>query len=381
MPIRIEFGVIEKNPEVSHAATKRLWLSYELLPGPFPEQWAIAFTQEMSRKRLWHFNFGSLFVDEPYYRNKIFARLKALRQAQPKELSTTISDSDITPFVRRKVLEAILQECALVKSKNKGSSVSIADGLADLVRHYIQIYHPEFHFHISLQAYLPQSFHLPADAHSLFTCDRKDGWLYLDYIGKGHDSLTCYNEKSIVGHRPQSLFSANSQILYRDNFDGTTLKHQARQWLESHQEPYDSIGLIPLARPLHNYSRTQVREFFRLSDAPVEVKIFVDNKKVSCKEFSKNFSSTHSRAKGFFAGGKPQAVCHWLLRKTNLDLPVNFLVDWYHRYGISLWIVKQPYYWLKPRAFNVYFTLSWPVRKTYYFAKFQFQKRILKSKK
>ncbi len=392
MPLRIEFGILTNtSPQESAAdpvrapvahsgfvlptladyikrpSSERLWLRYELLPGPFPEQWAAAFVQEVSRKSLWHFNFGSLFVDEPYYRNKISRRLKALRQSRISD--SAINESDITPYIKRKILELILSECNEIKlnTKGKGAAGKTADELSDLVRHYLQIYHPEFHFHISLQAYVPQCYHLPAEAHSLFTCDREDGWLYLDYIGHGQSSLAAYGEKSVVEHDPQTLFSANSQILYRENFNGRSLQSEAAKWLASQNQPSQSIGLIPLARPLHDYSRIQVREIFSRSDTTVEIRIFRDDKRLNWSDLK----AGNLAAKPFFAGGTLQAATQWLLRTSNLDLPVNFFIDCHHRYGGSLWMVKQPYYWLKPRAYRTYFTLSWPIRIVIYYFQYQ----------
>ncbi len=330
----------------------------------------MAFVQEISRKRLWHFNFGSLFVDEPHYRNKISGRLKALKQAT--SFNAAISETDIAPYIKRNVLELLLAECNRIKIENKarGSTFKIADDLCDLVRHYLQIYHPEFHFHISLQAYLPQAFHLPANAYSLFTCDRKDGWLYLDYVGKGQDSLGAFNEKSIAGHQPQNFFSANCQLLYRDNFEGRALQNHAVEWLKANNQSDQSVGLIPLARPLHGYTRTQVRELFANSANSyntLEIRILSDGKKVADGTLGLNTPSLNP----YYSAGATEAAGKWLLRKTNLDLPVNFLIDWYHHYGFSLWLIKKPYYWLKPRAYRAYFVLSWPIRIVIYYFKFQ----------
>lgn len=430
MPIRIEFGILNSsaaNPEASSFASPsrqhsskpdRTWITFELLPGDFPELWVAAFFQEVSRKSLWHFNFGSLFVDEPYYRNKITRRLKVLKETISHELFGQetkgskqvfqFSESDITPYCKRTILEAILKECSAIKATNSstGKAMKVADDLSDLVRHYLQIYHPEFHFHISLQAYVPQTYHIPPEAHALFTCDRKDGWLYLDYVGEGQTSLACFNEKSVAEHEPQTLYSANSQILYRENFDGHKLKADVTNWLKSQNQSHNSIGLIPLARPLHSFSRIQIRELFANSDKTLKIRIFRDGQAIT----SEDLRSIHERSTPYFANGRRQAAVIWLLRKTSLDLPVNFLIDCHHRYG-SLWMIKQPYYWLKPKAFRVYFTLSWPirhlyyidwptvtkvawgrlklkafpvyftlswpVRKMFYFSKFQFEKRIL----
>lgn len=395
MPIRIEFGVLENSavePEAStfaaaaarhslkpqankqsapekKSSTDRTWVAFELLPGPFQEQWAAAFAQEIGRKSLWHFNFGSLFVKEPYYRSKIARRLKVLKDAIGREPTASkqffpFSESDITPYCKRTVLERVLKACSEIKSTNikTGKLFRVADDLEDLVRHYLQIYHPEFHFHISLQAYLPQTYHLPPEARALFTCDRKDGWLYLDYVGDGQNSLACFNEKSIAEHEPQTLFSANSQILYRENFDGQKLQGEVTNWLKSKNQAYDSVGLIPLARPLHSFSRIQVREFFAKSDTTLKVRMFREDRAIT----SRDLLSIHSRSKPYFARGPKQAAAIWLLRQTSLDLPVNFFIDCHHRYGGSLWMIKQPYYWLKPKAFKVYFTLSWPIRHLYY---------------
>ncbi|MBN8540937.1 MAG: hypothetical protein J0L82_11170 [Deltaproteobacteria bacterium] len=460
MPIRIEFGVLENSavePEARTFAaaasrhplkpqtlkqnipekknsTDRTWIAFELLPGPFQEQWAAAFAEEISRKSLWHFNFGSLFVDEPYYRNKITRRLKTLREIigrvtvdhdrREQKPVFPFAESDIAPYCKRTVLEGVLKACSEIKSTNikTGKLFKAADDLEDLVRHYLQIYHPEFHFHISLQAYVPQTYHLPPEARTLFTCDRKDGWLYLDYVGDGQNSLACFNEKSITEHEPENLFSANSQILYRENFDGHKLQEDVTTWLKSKNQSHHAVGLIPLARPLHTYSRIQVRELFRKSDTTLKIRIFRDGQAIT----SRDLLSIHSRSIPFFAKGPSQAAAIWLLRKTSLDLPVNVFVDCYHRYGGTLGMIKQPYYWLKPKAFKVYFTLSWPIRhlyyidwptvtkvawgralysitlpfhlirphafqfyftvsrpirKAFYFAKFQFEKRILRIKK
>jgi hypothetical protein len=450
MPIRIEFGVLENSaaepgantfaaaaarhslkpqaikqsdPE-KKGSTDRTWVAFELLPGQFPEQWVSAFAQEISRKSLWRFNFGSLFVDEPYYRDKIKRRLKALSETSGPNHAFPFLESDITPYCKRSVLEGLLKTCVDIKSSNIKTSraAKAADNLEDLVRHYLQIYHPEFHFHVSLQAYVPQTYHLSPEAQTLFTCDRKDGWLYLDYIGSGQNSLACYNEKSIAEHVPQTLFSANSQILYRENFDGHKLQAEVTSWLKSKDQAFGSVGLIPLARPLHSFSRIQVRELFAKSDATLKIRIFKDDQPIT----SRDLLSTHARLQPYFAKGPRQVAAIWLLRKTSLDLPVNFFIDCHHRYGGSLWMIKQPYYWLKPKAFKVYFTLSWPIRhlyyidwptvtkvawgraayaitlpfhlirphafkfyfagsrpirKAFYFAKFQFEKRILRVKK
>jgi hypothetical protein len=154
----------------------------------------------------------------------------------------------------------------------------------------------------------------------------------------------------------------------------------------------------------------------------LKIRIFKDDQPIT----SRDLLSTHARLQPYFAKGPRQVAAIWLLRKTSLDLPVNFFIDCHHRYGGSLWMIKQPYYWLKPKAFKVYFTLSWPIRhlyyidwptvtkvawgraayaitlpfhlirphafkfyfagsrpirKAFYFAKFQFEKRILRVKK
>lgn len=403
MPIRIEFGVLENsatdpgasrfaataasgakhslNPRASEpfapekkSSTGRTWIAFELLPGHFQEQWAAAFAQEISRKSLWHFNFGSLFVDEPYYRNKIKRRLKALsemihretadRELPGSKLAFPFSEADISSYCKRTVLEGILKACAEIKSSNAktGKLAKVADDLEDLVRNYLQIYHPEYHFHISLQAYVPQTYHLPTEASALFTCDRKDGWLYLDYVGDGQNSLACFNEKSVIDHEPQRFYSANSQILYRENFDGHKLQAEVTTWLKSLNQAHDSVGLIPLARPLHGYSRTQVREIFAKSDTTLKIRIYKDDQPIT----NRDLFSIHKQLHPYFAKGKRQAAAIWFLRKTSLDLPINFFIDCHHRYGGSLWMIKQPYYWLKPIAFKVYFTLSWPIRHLYY---------------
>jgi hypothetical protein len=376
MPIRIEFGILnslavhtDASSFVAAAAQRssmpdRTWIAFELLPGSFPEEWAAAFAEEVSRKSLWHFNFGSLFVDEPYYRNKILRSLNRLRSALVSPQLLTVLDSDITAYCKRATLEALLQECSAIKSANKstGKAAKVADDLSDLVRHYLQIYHPEFHFHISLQAYVPQTYHLPSEAYALFTCDRKDGWLYLDYVGEGQTSLACFNEKSIADHEPQTLYSANSQILYRENFDGHKLKADVTNWLKSQNQSHKSIGLIPLARPMHSLSRIQIRELFAKSDTTLKVRIDRDGQAIR----SDDLRSIRAQSVPFFANGLRQAAVTLLLRKTSLDLPVNFLIDCHHRYGGSFWMIKQTYYWLKPKAFRVYFTLSWPIRHLYY---------------
>jgi hypothetical protein len=98
-----------------------------------------------------------------------------------------------------------------------------------------------------------------------------------------------------------------------------------------------------------------------------------------------DFDEGQFQLKPYYSGGVIQAAFKaaglGLLRITLLDRPMNFLVDWYHRYGVSLWIIKQPFYWIRPRVFRAYFTLSWPIRKIFYFAKFQFEKRILRTQK
>jgi hypothetical protein len=232
-----------------------------------------------------------------------------------------------------------------------------------------------------LQAYLPQAYHLPKEALSLFTCDRKDGWRYLDCIGEGQDSLSCYNEKSVSNHEPQRFFSGNSQILYRENFDGGILKANVTNWLHTNNQPSESIGLIPLARPLHSFSRAEVRDLFSKSDSTVKVRFYRDGVLMKPAVFESEQSLPRPYYSDAAIPAAIQAVGLGLLRLTRLDRPVNFIVDWYHRYGVSLWIVKQPYYWIRPRAFRAYFTLSWPIRKMFYFAKFQFEKRILRSLK
>ena len=401
MSIKIEFGILESSqtdrdhrngqaqkssdenkatgfvrPKLSDfvqaPSSNRTWLSFELLPGPFPQSWAAAFAQEFGRKSLWHFNFGALFVDEPYYRRKIAARVKTLSRSS----NFNTKESEIAPFIKRKVLESILSDCAEICSTNlgKGSDAKLASELSDLVRHYIQIYHPEYHFHISLQAYVPQTYLLPKDAYSLFTCDRHDGWLYLDYTGDGQDSLAAFNEKSTADHQAQSLFSANSQILYRDNFDGKELQTTASAWLKSQNQASDRVGLIPLAKPLHGLSRNQVRELFAKSDTTLQIRVTCDDKSETLEGLVRRLLPVHSQSTPYFSGGSLHGLTIWFLRKTSLDSPVNFLIDCHHRYGGSLWMIKQPYYWLKPKAFRAYFTASWPIRIVIYY--FQYQIRV-----
>jgi len=354
---------------VQTPSSNRTWLAFEVLPGPFPEAWAAAFAQEFSRKSLWHFNFGALFVDEPYYRRKIVGRVKPLSGSS----NFKTKESEIAPFIKRKVLESILSDCAEIYStkQGKGSDAKLASELSDLVRHYIQIYHPEYHFHISLQAYVPQTYLLAKDAYSLFTCDRHDGWLYLDYNGDGQDSLATFNEKSTADHQAQSLFSANSQILYRDNFEGKELQASASAWLRSQNQPSDRVGLIPLAKPLHGFSRNQVRELFAKSDTTLQIRVTYDNKSETLEGLGRRLLPAYRKSTPYFSGGSVHGLAIWFLRKTSLDSPVNFLIDCHHRYGGSLWMIKQPYYWLKPKAFRAYFTASWPFRIVIYYFQYQ----------
>lgn len=397
MPIRLEFGIIKTtqsslSPQLSDVesqtpkadgysrpkladfiqkpSNERVWLEYELLPGTFPETWLSIFLYEFERRNLWHFNFGSLFVNETHYRQKIATRLKSLRTQNVVPLS--VEDKDIVPFIRRKTLEDLLADCAAILSGKHGDQVAKAagknaDAISDLVRHYIQIYHPEYHYHISLQAYVAQEWRLPRDAYSNFTCDRKDGWLYLDYVGRGHDSLGAYNEKSIADHEPQALFSANSQILYRENFDGAALQNSARKWLKEQNQSQESVGLIPLAKPLHKLTRQQVRELFAQSDAMVSFRVSKDGQTLN----SQSLQDLRRQVTPYYPHGQAQALGKWLLRTTLLDRPLNFLVDCHFRYVGSLWMIKKPYYWIKPKAFRAYFTLSWPIRILIYYFQYQ----------
>lgn len=395
--IKIEFGILEtaqtegdrrdgrsRNSSGQHEAggfirpklsdflqpptPNRTWLAFEVLPGPFPQAWAAAFAQEFSRKSLWHFNFGALFVDEPYYRRKIAARITTL--ARSPDFRT--KESEVAPFIKRGILENILFDCAAIHKslQGKGSQAKVAAELSNLVRHYIQIYHPEYHFHISLQAYVPQTYRLPEDAYQLFTCDRHDGWLYLDYTGDGQDSLSAYNEKATTDHQAPLLFSANSQILYRDNFEGKELQASASAWLKSQNQPSDRVGLIPLAKPLHGLSRNEVRDLFAKSDTILQIRVARDGKSETLESLCHNLSQVHSQSVPHFTGGSLHAMTLWFLRKTSLDSPVNFLIDCHHRYG-GLWMIKRPYYWIKPKAFRVYFTVSWPIRVMIYYFQYQ----------
>jgi len=101
--LKIEFGIQANLPKTdieTDTEKRTTWLQFELLPGTFPQQWATAFAKEISRKSLWHFNFGSLFVNEPYYRNKIAKGLKALRESHSGKQAIRITESEITPFTK-----------------------------------------------------------------------------------------------------------------------------------------------------------------------------------------------------------------------------------------------------------------------------------------
>lgn len=447
-PIRLEIGVRTPSDKMPGDV---VWLAYELLEGSFPRQWLAASLHELERRKLWGCRFGALCVDEVDYRLRIQRSFERFQSNFPKENSALNQIGfQAVPFIPRKQLESLLQVCMSTASKQ-------ASELADLIRHYIQIYHPEYHYHVSFKSFVPHIFEIPNEADKLFTVDRHDGWIYLEYEGEGLDAIASYDEQNSTDCEPQTRFSNGFQLLYRDEFDGAELDSKIRSWLSQTlssrpQAQRPNVGLIPLAKPIHKLHRHVVRDLF--SSAAVEIQFRASYGGRVLKQHS-DLSEEFETLKPWHSWGPTGILLNTILRKTYLDVPVGFYLDGYHRFEGPLWFIKRPLqplifywryqirtgffdyrqylrllayrmakpffpayfylrhqfsngfldarimtkvylgrfwtalvtiwiamvkpiHWARPHAFNLYFTVSKPIRKVYYFVSFQFQKRILR---
>lgn len=430
-PIRIEIGV--QKPETKEI----VWLSYELLDHPFSRKWLAATLRELDHRKLWGCRFGALCVDEADSRHRIKQAFERLITSLPESKKTPFSELrfEAIPYIPRQKIESLLKLCATtIAAPDSSSRVrENAKSLAGLLRYYIQLYFPEFHYHVSLKTFAPSVFELPKEADQLFTVDRHDGWLYLDYEGQGLDAMASFDEHNIVNFEPQTRFSNCAQLLYRDEFDGQDLDTKVRDWLvknlistanvasaeeSSNASPNRlNIGLIPLARPTHGLHRHVVRDLFSSIEVPIEFRAFKDGKPLLGGDLASEITALTPWHPW---GGKGLAIAE-LFRLSRLQRPAGLYLDGYHRFGGLFWFIKKPIrpfrfyvhyqirtgfydyrqyarytrimakvylvrtwtvitapiHWARPHAFNLYFKVSRPVRKLYYFVSFQFRKRIL----
>ncbi len=460
-PIRLEIGV--QSPQTKET----VWLSYELLDHDFQRKWLAATLRELERRKLWGCRFGALCVDEADYRLRIKLAFESLIKSLPDQKNSPFTDLrfEAVPYIPRTKIENLLKICTSTIADPTSSSTlkNKAESLSDLLRHYVQLYFPEYHYHVSLKTFVPGIFEIPKEADKLFTVDRHDGWLYLDYEGQGLDAMAAFDEQNVVDLEPQTRFSNCAQLLYRDEFDGQALMAKARDWLESTTQSLATqgvassptlaasrlqadrlnIGLIPLARPTHGLHRHVVRELFSSTEVPLEFRASKNGNPLEAKDF---VAETRD-LKPWHPWGEAGLTIAKLLRLTALDIPVGIYLDGYHRFEGLFWFIKKPIqplifyvryqirtgfhdyrqyaryiafkiakpflpaiyfilhqfqngfldarimakvylgrlwtamtapiHWARPHAFNVYFKISRPIRKLYYFVSFQFQKRIL----
>lgn len=448
-PICVEIGVQEpKTKEV-------VWLSYELLDQDFQRKWLAATLRELAQRKLWGCRFGALCVDEADYRLRIKRAFERVLNTLPASKVSPFNELrfEAVPFIPRHKIESLLKLCAttVADSDSSSSMKKSCEDLAELLRHYIQLYFPEYHYHVSLKTFVPSVFELPTTADQLFTVDRHDGWLYLDYEGQGLDAMASFDEQNIVDFEPQTRFSNCAQLLYRDEFDGEALQSKVRNWIEtalsgdkpSARSERLNIGLIPLARPTHGQHRHVVRELFSSTEVPLEFRASQGGKPLEAKDLANEIQDL----KRWHPWGEAGLAIADFLRLTALEKPVGFYLDGYHRFEGLFWFIKKPIqpfifyvryqirtgfhdyrqyaryvafkiakpflpaiyfilhqfqngfldarimakvylgrawtaltapiHWARPHMFNLYFKVSRPIRKLYYFISFQFRKRIL----
>lgn len=364
-----------------NSASKEVtWLSFEMTAGDLSRRWGERVLKESRKKKILATPLGGLYVDEPAVRKEIerFGSLIVARQPDvpwAAEFPRCVQ----SPYIEKRVLLSLLEYCRPREKREPTRE------LAMWVREYLTMYNTDVHFDICLRVLRPWLVSLAMRDFKLFEADRRDGWLYLEYLPAGRSSLVAFEEKVTVGIQPQRTYSANVLLSYRESLDMSQDIAAARAWVGealgmAADDPRLAIGMIPIGRPIHSLQRSQVQELVRDSDSDVQFRYEIDGRIVGLKEIA--LARRQSREHSFRTG----LVLMWTNRADGIHF-VKRVADtfWGERWRIGqffVWIyyniIVQTYYNLRPVVVFLIHRMTWPIRKIYYFTSYQYRKRILK---
>ncbi|MBK7889273.1 MAG: hypothetical protein IPJ84_00015 [Bdellovibrionales bacterium] len=365
---------------VNSISKEVVWLSFDMVADDLACRWAMRVFKEVEKKKLQAVPIGAFYVDESAVRAEI-GRYCAMIVEKDAAVSWRDSYPQFvqSPYIEKRILYSLLEYCRLREQQE------IVRKLAINVREYLTLYNTDVHFDIGFKVRSPWLFALASEDYKLFSADRRDGWLYLEYAAQGRPSLAAFEEKAADGLRPQRTYSSNTLVVYREDLDLSRDIGLVREWVAKIlalpvDDPMLSIGLIPIGRPAHSYSRTQVQGIQSVSEPAIRFSYSIDGKSVGRKEIKK--IRRQARNRSFMA----HLASTWSNRADASHIGTKLIDYLWREDGIIKQILQrvyhdvimQSYYDSRPVVVEWAHILSWPLRKPYYIASYQFKKRILK---
>ena len=370
MSQRVEFVFCE-SPQV-----EKFRLSFELLEHDFSRRWLAALLNvlEKSEPLEWS-NSGALFVEEAQVRTTV----ESLAAIVQEKIGVQLIDQPIRMFATAVDMKPIRDACfEIIKrySRDSVEHVEIRGAASNVVRALVQyesLYAPDHHFHGDFSFKTETRYFLAAADFALFTPDRTDGWLYLDCAQADLTPIAAYLQnsnlqESSVTPTAQISFNPTAQILYRETFCyEPTERQRMRVWIARAlgRRPTArelSIGQIPLARPVHSFTRAEVLGKLIEFRGTVAVEAFQDGRRLSFDQ--PEIQSEMAKLKPFHPYGAGPVG----------DI-INAMVH-FGRFLVALWGQRWrlllPFHWARPYAWALGFGLTWPVRKTFYFTRHVF---------
>ena len=224
-------------------------------------------------------------------------------------------------------------------------------------------------------------FFLRDEEFALFDPNRNDGWLYLDYAKTGVAPFNAFLQNLETTLTPQDSFLPNAQILYREDHTYEAQEILAAQHFvsklmpEPEMQSRQAIGLIPLGKPRHHYSRGQVLELLTGFNGQVRAELFEDDRRLEPRALKKELAADRRSLRIYHSYGLGIRFSALGLK---LKIPGAFF-GWYAylaRAWAERWVIMQPFHRWRPRLWDFAFRLSWPFRKVTYFLSYVWANRV-----
>jgi hypothetical protein len=376
---RVEFVFCEDSQ------SEKFRLSFELFPNSLTRRWLT--TMLLMRDRpLEHQTIGAMFADEARDRRAIESGL-ALAESTSGLQNFSVT---LPVFATEKDLKPLRERCQKIIEAHPGESgkpASIRTVVGRIIKDialYESLYAPEHHFQVDLSYSFERRFFLREEEFSLFTPNRHDGWLYLDYAKTGVSPFNAYLQNRSLDLQtkltPQDSFLANAQILYREDHEydldeiASAEKFASRLLPEPEMKKRLALGLIPLGRPTHRHTRGEVLELLSNFVGIVRVELFIGDRRLEPSALKRELARDRRSLRIYHPYGLG-------LRLSLLGLPIKIpgtFFGWYAYFArtwAERWILMQPIHRLRPKVWDFGFRMTWPVRKIAYFSNYAWTNR------
>lgn len=377
-------------------------LSYALLENSFQERWiATLLVDNPESQPLQYVASGALFVDEAKERSELDQKIRELESDLQTELVKTplrkfATAADFVPL--KTACFELLNTPVGLRGRNSKTQNKIS-GVIQAIIHYESLYDPDHHFQCDLKIQNERRYFFKESEYDLFTIDRRDGWLYLDYGQKGLAPISAYLSASNELPTPQNSFIGNFQIVYREDFSySDDEKVAAEAWLHkrlnrSNVEKKDQLGQIPLGRPLHSFSRIEVLNRLLNFQGQVSLEIWDGDRELSTKSLKHELKHAARSLRPYHPYRPGSLDALFFQVETRWLRPIH---EWTLRVWGKRWILTHRIYlplkrkvkelfwdafhFLRHTLRHFVFKASWPLRKVYYIGEHAIKTRILKKK-